>query len=71
MKIKIKVAPRSSKNEVIKNNDGSLKIKVTAAPTDNRANEALLKLLSAYLKIPKSRLQIIAGSRSKNKIIEY
>jgi len=45
-KIKLRVLPRSSKNEVVgKMDDGTLKIKLTAAPVDNAANEALIELL--------------------------
>jgi len=70
MKINIRVIPRSSKNEVIKMPDGALKIKLTAAPVNNKANAALIKLLSEHFKISKSKIEIIKGERGKNKIVE-
>lgn len=71
MKIKIRVLPRSSKNEVIgEMADGTLKIKLTAAPVDGAANDALIKLLAEHFNKPKSKIKIAAGATSKNKMIE-
>jgi uncharacterized protein (TIGR00251 family) len=70
-KIKLRVLPRSSKNEVVgKMDDGTLKIKLTAAPVDNAANEALIELLSDYFDKPKNKIKIVAGATSKNKVVE-
>lgn len=71
MKIKIKVLPRSSKNEVVgKMADGVLKIKLTAPPVDGKANESLIELLSKYFEKPKNKIKIATGATSKNKTIE-
>ncbi len=70
-KIKIRVLPRSSKNEVIgEMSDGVLKIKLTAPPVDGAANDSLIKLLAEHFNKPKSKIKIAAGATSKNKIIE-
>jgi len=70
-KIKIRVLPRSSKNEVVgKMSDGTLKIKLTAPPVDGKANEALIKLLADYFDISKSKIKIATGATNKNKTIE-
>ena len=71
MKIKIRVLPRSSKNEVVgQMADGVLKIKITAAPVDGAANEALIKLLADYFHTSKSKVNIITGMTGKNKTVE-
>lgn len=71
MKIKIRVLPRSSKNEVVgEMADGTLKIKLTAPPVDGKANDALIKLLAEYFDKPKNKIKIAAGATSKNKVIE-
>ena len=71
MKLTIRVSVRSSKNEVVGlMPDDSLKVRLTAPPVDGQANEALIKLLSEYFKVAKSKIQIVAGQRSKKKIIE-
>jgi uncharacterized protein (TIGR00251 family) len=71
-KITIKVLPRSSKNEIVAGGaeDGLIKVKLTASPVDGEANEALIKFLSNFWNIPKSKIQIVKGKTSRNKIIE-
>lgn len=70
MKILVKVKTLAKLEKVEKKDDGSLLVHVNSAPIDGKANAAVLKLLSKYLKIPKSRLSIVRGLKSKNKIIE-
>ncbi len=71
MKIPIKVLPRSSKNEVIgEMSDKTLKVKLTAPPIDGAANQALINLLSDEYNVPKSKIKIVRGLTSKNKLIE-
>ena len=71
MFIKIRVVPRSSKNEVLgEMADGTLKVKLTAPPVDNKANEALIKLLSEHLRIKKNKIKIARGMTGRNKMIE-
>jgi len=70
MLLKIKVIPRSSKNEIVELPDKNLKIKLTAAPVGGEANEALIKMLSKHLDVAKSRIKIKSGQRGRNKIIE-
>ncbi|PIR04559.1 MAG: hypothetical protein COV59_00335 [Candidatus Magasanikbacteria bacterium CG11_big_fil_rev_8_21_14_0_20_39_34] len=70
MKISVKVIPKSSQNKIIGNiKDGSIKVKLTAPPVDGAANKALIVFLSKELKIPKSKIQILKGEGSKNKIL--
>lgn len=69
-KISLKVLPRSSKNELIALPDGSYKVKLTAAPVDGEANKKLLEFLAKEFGVVKSRIWIVKGERSKNKVIE-
>lgn len=70
MYLNISVTTRSSKNEVVKIGDNTFKIYVTAVPEKGLANKKIIELLSAYLKISKSKIKIKAGTTSKEKIIE-
>ncbi len=67
--IKLRISPNASKNEIIKADDGTLKIKITAQPVEGKANKALIEYLSKILKMPKSSFEIIKGSASKDKTI--
>ena len=70
MLLKIKVSPRSSKSEIKKISDDTLKIRLTSPPVDGQANEELIELLSESYHVPKSRIIIKKGLRGKNKIVE-
>ena len=70
MKYIIHVIPRSSKNLITEMDDGTLRIKLTAAPVDNEANIKLIKLLSEHLDVAKSKIKIVSGLTSKNKIVD-
>lgn len=70
MKFRVKLHPRSSKNSVVKEDDGSLNVYVTTLPIENKANQALVELLSKDFKVSKSRIKIVSGFKSRNKIIE-
>jgi uncharacterized protein (TIGR00251 family) len=70
MKFTVKVKPNSRKNEVKRDEDGTLTIFVADPPREGRANEKLIELLSEYLKKPKRCINIVAGFKSKIKIVE-
>jgi uncharacterized protein len=49
----------------------ALEIAINEKPDDNKANLALIELLSKELKIPKSRLELKSGATSRIKIISF
>ena len=65
----VRLKPRSSRNAVLEVIDGVLVCAVNAPPVDGKANEALVKLLSDYFKIPKKALVFSGGETSRNKRI--
>jgi len=69
--INIRVLPRSSRNEIVgEMTDGTLKVKLTAPPVDGEANKKLIELLTKHFNIPKSKIKIVRGLTSKNKVVE-
>jgi uncharacterized protein (TIGR00251 family) len=67
--LKIYLQPRSSKNEIVGPYRDGMKVKVTAAPVEGRANEALLRLLAKEFGVTSSSIEIVRGHRSREKII--
>jgi len=67
--LSIRIQPRASKNEIVMPVGGGLKIRLTAPPVDGAANEALVKFLADTLSIPKSRVEIVSGHTSREKIV--
>ncbi len=68
--IKIKLTPHAKQNKILGWQDDILRASVTAAPADGQANEALLKLLAKEWKIGKTKLQIIKGKSSREKLVK-
>ena len=67
--IKVRVQPKSSRNQVGGFQDGTLRVRVTAAPTEGQANAAVIALLAKTLGVSKSRLGIIRGYSSRDKVV--
>lgn len=67
--IKIRVQPKSSRNQVDGFQDGALRVRVTAAPTEGQANAAVIAILAKTLGVSKSRLEIIRGYSSRDKVV--
>lgn len=65
----VKVTPRASRAQIAGFQEGALKLKVTAPPAEGAANIACIKLLSEALKLRKSQVKILAGSKSRRKIV--
>lgn len=70
MLITIRVIPRSGRNVLRWEADGSLKAHLTAPPVDGAANEALVALLAQQLSLPKRNIRIVRGSTSRQKTVE-
>jgi len=67
--IKIRAVPRASKNEIQGIYDQALKIRLTTAPVDGKANQALIRFLSKELHISKSQIQMKRGDTSRHKTL--
>lgn len=70
MKIFVKAKPRAKKEKVEKIDNTHFLIYTKAIPEKGKANEAIINLLANYFNISKSRIKIIFGQSSKQKIIE-
>ena len=66
----VRVTPRASRNEIVELlDDGTIKVRIAAPPADNEANEALIEFLSDILGVAKSRIDIVAGTAGRDKLI--
>ncbi len=65
--VSVKVQPNSSKDQVIGKHADQIKISVSAAPEKGKANRAVIKVLSQWLGIKDSDIQIISGETSRVK----
>jgi uncharacterized protein YggU (UPF0235/DUF167 family) len=44
-------------------------VRVTEPPVDGRANEALVRLIAKRARVAKSRVTIVRGARSRDKLV--
>ena len=66
----IRVTPRASRNEIVEIlTDGTVRIRLTAPPAEDKANQALIKFLSDILGVPASRIEIVAGATGRDKLV--
>ncbi len=65
--LSVRIQPRASKNEIVVQSDGSLKIRLTAPPVDGAANEALIAFLAKVLRVSRSQIEILSGHTSREK----
>jgi uncharacterized protein YggU (UPF0235/DUF167 family) len=69
MKIFVKIKPNAKEEFVEKIDDMNFIVAVKEPPEKNKANKAVIRALSEYLKIAQQNIRIIIGHRSKQKII--
>jgi uncharacterized protein (TIGR00251 family) len=69
LEVRVHAQPRARRSELAGIHNGTLKIKIAAPPVDDAANRAIVDFFSALLDIPKSRVRIAAGLKSRNKTL--
>jgi len=70
MRISVRVKPGvKGATRLEKQEDGSYVAFLHARAHDGEANKALLELISDEFKVPKTSIVIIAGAKSRDKII--
>jgi hypothetical protein len=69
VRLKVRLTPRGRADRIDGVAGGALKVSVTAPPTENRANEALLRLLAREWRLPQRDLSIVAGAKSRDKSV--
>ena len=65
----VKVQPKTSRDHVVGYRDGVLQLRVTAPPDKGRANAAVVALLADALGVAKSRVRIVRGQSSRDKVL--
>lgn len=76
MKIRVRLQPRASKNELAGWREDPATgqrvrvARVTAPPVDGKANAALIRLLADEYGVPKSGIHILRGESAREKLVE-
>ena len=67
MRYQVKVRLKSG---CIEDRDGVLVVGIKALPEKGKANQELVKKLANYFEVDESKVKIISGLSSRNKVIE-
>jgi uncharacterized protein (TIGR00251 family) len=80
VRLRLKVAPKAKRNEIggwLDEPDGgplgpgrALKVAVTAAPEDGKANAAVIALLAKEWGVAKSAISVVSGATDRRKLVE-
>jgi uncharacterized protein (TIGR00251 family) len=70
MTLRVKVIPRSPRSEIVgEMADGTLKVRIAAAPERGRANEELIALLAAEFGVGRGDVEIVSGHAAGLKLV--
>ena len=70
-RLELRVMPRSPRTELAGIRDGRLVVRVTAAPVDDAANEAVVRALADVLNVPRASIRLVNGAHTRNKTVEF
>ena len=68
MKISVKVKPQAKQDKIEKTGLNDYIVWVKARAIEGKANQAVVKILSEYFDIAKSKVVLIKGKRARDKI---
>jgi hypothetical protein len=69
MLLTVRVTPSAGRDALLGWQDDTLRLSVAAPAQRGKANEAVLRLLSVALGLPRDRLRIVRGQTSRRKVI--
>ena len=69
-RVRLRVSPGSGRAEIVGRYADGWKVRVTAAPENGRANDAVLRLLADTLSVPRECLAIVSGHSARDKTVE-
>lgn len=67
--LRLKVTPSASRDALVGWQEDVLRVHVRAPAQRGKANDALLRLLAGALRVERSRLRIVRGPTSRQKVV--
>jgi hypothetical protein len=68
--LNVRVIPRAGKAGLAGTRDNALLVRLNAPPVEGAANAELIEVLATALTIPKRRVSIVSGDRSRTKRVQ-
>ena len=70
MKLRIRVIPNARKTVFAGRRDDEFVLRLCAPAIEGKANKAALEFIAEHFGIPRSRVTLVAGEKSRHKIFE-
>jgi len=70
IRLKVRVTPNARKNAVVSWTEDEIRLKIKAPAVEGKANAALIEYLSELTNVPRSKIQIKAGEKTRIKLVE-
>jgi uncharacterized protein (TIGR00251 family) len=70
VRIRLRVQPRAARTEVVGEHGDALRVRLTAAPVEGAANEALVRFLAKRLGVARSMVHLVAGQTARIKVVK-
>ena len=67
--LRVRVQPRARRDEVVGDRAGAVVIRLAAPPVDGKANAALCAFVAKAAGVPRSRVEIVRGATSRDKVV--
>jgi len=67
--IAVRVQPRAARDEIAGERGGALVVRLSAPPVEGRANEALCRLIARRLRVGRTRVSVVRGQASRDKLV--
>lgn len=66
----VRVTPKASRNRIVVDDDGLIRVYVTTVPEDGKATAAVIKLLAKAIGVAKSDLTLVRGATDRVKVFQ-
>jgi uncharacterized protein (TIGR00251 family) len=67
--VRVRLQPRSKRDEIVGERDGALLVRVSAPPVEGKANTALCRLLAKQAGIAAGRASVVKGASARDKLV--
>ena len=68
--IRVHVTANAKEARVTKVDEASFEVRVDEKASEGRANKRLVEILAEHFEVPKSRISIVRGAKSRDKTVE-
>jgi hypothetical protein len=70
MLVRVHVTPNAREARVTKVGEANYEVKVDEKALNGRANRRLIEILAEHFGVPKSKISVVHGAKSRDKVLE-